>query len=93
MPNTAAQLQPAPSSLAFFPLASRRDLVRSAAVTLDRLHGENATVFWRTTCRQLGAELLDLGCPEDQMRAEIMDFQDAVQMELMWMHQGDEAQA
>ncbi|THF54258.1 hypothetical protein E6C51_02200 [Allorhizobium terrae] len=67
--------------------------MRSAAVTLDRLHGDNATVFWRTTCRQLGAELLDLGCPEEDMRAEIMEFQDAVQMELMWLHQGDEAKA
>ncbi|MGV1823615.1 DUF6074 family protein [Agrobacterium vitis] len=91
MPNTAAKLEPVVSTLAFFPLASRRDMVRGAAVTLDRLQGNDATIYWRATCRQLGAELLDLGCPEDVMRGEIMNFQDAVQMELMWLHRNEEA--
>lgn len=82
--------QTAPS-IAFFPLANRRDLVRRSAVELDRRNGHAAVEFWKTTCRALGNELLALGCPEDEMRAEIMDFQAAVQMELMWLHRAEEA--
>ncbi|EHS51576.1 hypothetical protein PDO_1834 [Rhizobium sp. PDO1-076] len=78
-------------SIAFFPLANRTDLVRRSAVELDRLNGYAAVEFWKTTCRALGAELLSLGCPEDEMRVEIMDFQAAVQMELMWLHRAEEA--
>lgn len=83
-----APTEKATPSIAFFPLASRRDLVRRSAVELDTCHGPAAVDFWRTTCRALGAELLALGCPEEEMRAEIMDFQAAVQMELMWLHRG-----
>ena len=60
------------STIAFFPLANRRDLVRRSAIELDRLNGYAATDFWKATCRGLGNELLALGCPEDEMRAEIM---------------------
>lgn len=90
MSNDAMIGQVTPS-IAFFPLASRRDLVRRSAVALDNCHGPAAVDFWRTTCRALGTELLALGCPEEEMRAEIMDFQAAVQMELMWLHRGQEA--
>jgi hypothetical protein len=79
-------------TIAFFPLANRRDLVRRSAIELDRLNGYAATEFWKTTCRGLGNELLALGCPEDEMRAEIMDFQAAVQIELMWLHREEAAQ-
>ena len=58
-------------TIAFFPLANRRDLVRRSAIELDRLNGYAATEFWKTTCRGLGNELLALGCPEDDMRAEV----------------------
>lgn len=91
MRNDAPTEQATPS-IAFFPLASRRDLVRRSAEELDTCHGPAAVDYWRTTCRALGAELLALGCPEEEMRAEIMDFQAAVQMELMWLHRGQEAQ-
>lgn len=90
MSNDAMNGQTSPS-IAFFPLASRRDLVRRSAVELDRLNGRTAAEFWKNTCRSLGHELLALGCPEDDMRAEIMDFQAAVQMELMWLHRSEEA--
>jgi len=79
-------------TIAFFPLASRRDLVRRSAIELDRLNGYAATEFWKATCRGLGNELLALGCPEDEMRGEIMDFQAAVQVELMWLHREEAAQ-
>lgn len=80
------------SAVAFFPLASRRDLVRRSALELDRLNGHAATQFWIKTCRALGEDLLALGCPEAEMRAEVMDFQAAVQRELMWLHREEAAQ-
>ncbi|KPF42390.1 DUF6074 family protein [Rhizobium sp. G187] len=80
------------STIAFFPLASRRDLVRRSAVELDKLNGHAAEQFWKATCRGLGQELLALGCPDDEMRAEVMDFQAAVQIELMWLHRDEAAQ-
>ncbi|MCM2294252.1 DUF6074 family protein [Allorhizobium sp. BGMRC 0089] len=90
MSKVAVQSQSAPSSIAIFPLASRRGLVRQSAIELDRLNGEDANIFWRKTCKALGAELLDLGCPAEQMREEILQFQNSVQMELMWMHHNKE---
>jgi len=79
-------------SLSFFPLHMRRDLVCRAAHDLDRHHGEAAVSFWKTTCRALGADLVARGCPEDEMRTQIMDFQVAVQMELMELHREQMAQ-
>lgn len=79
-------------SLSFFPLHMRRDLVRKAATDLDRHHGEAAVDFWKTTCRALGADLVARGCPDDEMRTQIMDFQLAVQMELMTLHREQMAQ-
>lgn len=75
-----------PVAVRFFPLHRRTDIVRQAAEDLDRHQGQAAVDFWRTTCRRLGAELLESGCPEHAMRAQIMDFQAAVQMALMDMH-------
>lgn len=76
----------AASSVSYFPLHLRRDLVRRAAHDLDRQNGEAALSFWKTTCRTLGADLLAQGCPEHEMRAQILDFQAAVQVELLEMH-------
>lgn len=88
----SATTGPSVSTVAFFPLASRRDLVRRSALELDRLHGRAADQFWITTCRSLGQELLAVGCPEAEMRADIMDFQAAVQREMMWLHREEAAQ-
>lgn len=88
----SATTGPSVSTVAFFPLASRRDLVRRSAQALDRLNGRAAEQFWISTCRALGQELLAIGCPEDEMRADVMDFQAAVQMELMWLHREEAAQ-
>ncbi|HCL65423.1 MAG TPA: hypothetical protein DIC56_11405 [Rhizobium sp.] len=77
--------------VAFFPLTGRRDLIRKCAGELGERHGDEALTYWRTTCRALGAELLQRGCPEPDMRRQILDFQDLVQVELMAMHQMEEA--
>lgn len=72
--------------VSFFPLACRRDLVRRSAEQLDGFNGQAAADFWRATCRRLGAELVAQGCPDEEMRIQIMDFQAAVQAELLSLH-------
>ena len=71
---------------------SRRHLVRRSAVELDKLNGRSADAYWKKTCRTLGQELLSLGCPEETMRAEVLEFQNAVQWELVWLHSSDAAE-
>lgn len=80
------------STIAFFPLASRRHLVRRCAVELDKLSGRAADTYWKKTCRTLGNELLSLGCPQSTMHAEVLEFQNAVQWELVWLHSSDAAE-
>ncbi|WP_054160257.1 DUF6074 family protein [Rhizobium sp. AAP43] len=70
----------------YFPLARRAELVRSSAHRLDQLNGPPATEFWRALCRDLAQELLALGHPYDEARDEILNFQDAVHLELRRMH-------
>ncbi|WP_416797006.1 DUF6074 family protein [Ciceribacter azotifigens] len=78
--------------VAFFPLRGRRALIRRCARELDERNGEAAVTYWRTTCRGLGAKLLEQGCPEPEMRRQILDFQDMVQQELQWLHCDDRRQ-
>lgn len=70
----------------FFPLSCRKDLVRRSAEELDRHNGQAAVDFWRATCRLLADELIAQGCPEAEMRQQIVDFQAAVQAELLALH-------
>lgn len=81
--------QEARSVVSFFPLAWRQDLVKRSAIALDNHHGNAAIAFWRNTCRDLGAELIARGCPEEEMRLQILDFQAAVQVELLEMHRAE----
>lgn len=78
--------QDARQVVSFFPLACRRDLVRRSAEELDSHHGQAAADYWRNTCRRLGDNLLAQGCADDEMRQQILDFQSAVQAELMALH-------
>ena len=73
-------------SVHFFPLHLRRDLVREAAENLDRTHGNAAADYWRSTCRGLAADLMAKGCPEHEVREQVMDFQAAVQVQLLEIH-------
>ena len=65
-----------------FPAANRWREVREAAETLNRTHGEAATLYWRTLVRSIADPMMALGIPEDEVRREIFAFQDAVQAEL-----------
>ena len=75
------------SQVVAFPVTNRRAHIRRCAEILDGKHGAEANAYWRQECRQLANELLSIGCPEDDMRRQVMDFQNAVQMELMRRHQ------
>ncbi|MGF0538544.1 DUF6074 family protein [Agrobacterium sp. ES01] len=85
MTRSAAAKSPA-GALHFFPISQRSDVVRQAARELDSHNGQAALDFWKNKCRALGAELTARGCAEDEMRAQIMDFQAAVQAELLELH-------
>jgi len=65
-----------------FPLNRRATTIRECAATLDTLHGRDAIVFWQGRCRQLAAELMALGCSEEDVTLEVLEFQDEVQAEL-----------
>lgn len=74
-----------PCSLDFFPMAHRKELVLQAAIALERLHGPSADRYWISQCRSLASQLSALGCAEDQVRAEILAFQEAVLFTLVEM--------
>ena len=66
-----------------FPLAGRRAAIRKAAAELEGVHGEAAVVHWRAACTALAAELRGLGCDEQDIHEQVMDFQAEVQLEMM----------
>ncbi|MGE6781696.1 DUF6074 family protein [Ensifer adhaerens] len=69
-----------------FPVARRLNAIRNAAAELEDLHGAEALQFWRRRCRALADELFACGCSEDEVRRQVMDFQDEVQVELQHRH-------
>lgn len=69
-----------------FPVARRLTAIRAAAAELEDLHGAEALQYWRRRCRMLADELLSCGCAEDEVRRQVMDFQDEVQAELQHRH-------
>lgn len=70
-----------------FPLAHRRQLVRSAACRLDQLNGQAATDFWKTLCSRLKTELFDTGQTYEDVRREILAFQAEVHRELFLLYE------
>jgi hypothetical protein len=69
-----------------FPVVRRLHAIRGAAAELEDLHGAEALQFWRRRCRALADELLACGCSEDEVRHQVMVFQDEVQAELQHRH-------
>lgn len=66
-----------------FPLSGRTNLIRRCAAELEAIHGEAAVTYWRTACRALAGDLATLGCDEDDIHHQVMDFQTEVQLEMM----------
>lgn len=65
-----------------FPLSSRASLVRSMVDDLECVNGAAANEFWRRRIASIVAEMRESGLGADTIRDEILDLQDAVQMEL-----------
>lgn len=65
-----------------FPLSSRASLVRSMVDDLECVNGAAANEFWRKRIASIVAEMRETGLGADSIRNEILDLQDAVQMEL-----------
>lgn len=79
------------SEVIAFPAKNRvRDINRCVQM-LEVLHGAEADRFWRDECRALAAHLTDLGYDDGAMRHEVMEFQNAVQMQLWAASQTEEA--
>ena len=65
-----------------FPISHRTADVRKAAEILSQTHGEAAVLYWKSLVRSIADSLLEMGIPDDDVRREILAFQDCVQIEL-----------
>lgn len=65
-----------------FPIKNRLGDIQRCAEMLDKLHGQQAEVFWREECRALADSLIAIGYDDGAMRHEVMEFQNAVQSHL-----------
>lgn len=50
-------------------------------------HGDRAEKYYRDRCRELAKRMRKAGLSEDEIRRQILDFQDAVQRQLREMTQ------
>jgi hypothetical protein len=67
---------------ALFPVSRRVSQVRAAAETLYNTHGEAAATYWKAAIRSIADPLFAIGWPEERVRAEILSFQESVQLEM-----------
>ncbi|WFS04783.1 DUF6074 family protein [Rhizobium tumorigenes] len=74
-------------NIVVFPVASRAGDIERCARELDDKHGTDAVDYWKTECRRLAAQLTAVGLSEDDVRRQVMLFQDEVQAELVRRHQ------
>ncbi len=79
------------SEVIAFPAKNRVRDIKRCVQMLESLHGPEADRFWRDECRALAAHLTRLGYDDAAMRHEVMDFQNAVQVQLWSLSQPEEA--
>ncbi|MGV1753239.1 DUF6074 family protein [Agrobacterium sp. CG674] len=72
------------SEVIAFPAKNRVADIKRCVQALQVTHGEEANRFWRDECRALATRLTNLGYDEPAMRHEVMEFQAAVQSQLLW---------
>ena len=65
-----------------FPLAKRVSKVRRVADLLERKHGRDAEIYWKTTVRGLIDQLARAGIAGAEATEEVRSFHEAVQSEL-----------
>jgi hypothetical protein len=66
-----------------FPAAHLRAHIVDAARMLGETHGEAANTAWKTLMRTMAERLIATGLSDGEMRRQILEFQGAVQLELM----------
>lgn len=66
-----------------FPLANRIGKVRRVAEVLEGKRGRDATAYWNQQVRNLVEHLEGIGCNANEVRAQVHQFHDAVQAELV----------
>jgi hypothetical protein len=80
-------------NIVMFPVASRAGDIERCARELDDRHGVEAADYWKTECRRLASQLTAIGLSEDEMRHQVMLFQEEVQAELVRRHEARNAEA
>ena len=68
-----------------FPVSRRVADVRRAAETLYKTHGTEAAIFWKKLIRSIADPLIAAGVHEDDVREQVLHFQDAVQFEMQML--------
>ena len=66
-----------------FPAAHLRAQILAAAKMLNETHGEDANTAWKSLMRSMAEQLTSMGLPAGEMRRQVLEFQGAVQLELM----------
>lgn len=74
-------------NIVVFPVSGRAGDIERCARELDDKHGIEAADYWKTECRKLAAQLTAIGVSEDDVRRQVMLFQDEVQAELVRRHE------
>lgn len=74
-------------NIVVFPVSGRAGDIERCARELDDKHGNDAVDYWKAECRKLAAQLTAIGVPEDEMRRQVMLFQNEVQAELVRRHE------
>ena len=70
-----------------FPAATGIANIERCARELGRRHGADAIEFWKAECRRLADQLLAAGVAESDVRQQVLEFQQDVQIELVLSHQ------
>jgi hypothetical protein len=65
-----------------FPAARRRSRILDAVRLLNETHGQAANEAWKLLMRKMAEELVAMGCSNDEMRQQALEFQAAVQLEM-----------
>ena len=74
-----------------FPAAQRRVQIVQAAKMLNETHGEAANQAWKALMRSLAEQLGAMGVSAGEVRHQVLEFQAAVQLELMAHTSGDQS--
>ncbi|ATN34123.1 hypothetical protein ACO34A_09925 [Rhizobium sp. ACO-34A] len=86
LPLLRFDFRPPPCRIVIFPIAARVGKARHVASKLDGMVGPTKQKardgYWKERCKDLAAELEKRGLSEEQIAAAILDFRDAVEVEM-----------